>query len=53
MDEVTCIVCPNGCRITQKNHDREISYIGKGCEKGLYYEREEIANPKRILTTTV
>jgi len=53
MDEVTCIVCPNGCRIAKKNHGRKVTYVGNGCEKGLDYAREEFINPKRMITTTV
>lgn len=49
MREITCIVCPVGCRILIE--EDEISNYK--CKKGLQYAIQEIKNPKRGLTTTL
>lgn len=49
MKEITCIVCPIGCRILIENE--EISNYK--CKRGLKYAIDELKNPKRMLTTTV
>ena len=42
----TCIMCPNGCEITEDLN-------GGMCEKGASYVKNEILNPKRTLTSSV
>lgn len=42
----TCILCPNGCEITEDLN-------GGMCEKGAAYVKNEIMNPKRTLTSSV
>ncbi len=49
MKEITCIICPVGCRILI-DKDNISNYK---CKKGLNYAREELINPKRNITTTV
>lgn len=43
---ITCIMCPNGCEITY-------NLEGGMCGKGPEYVKNEILNPKRILTTSI
>ncbi len=49
MKEITCIVCPVGCRILIQGE--KISNYK--CKNGLQYAIQEIKNPKRDLTTTL
>lgn len=53
--ELTCIVCPVGCRIsveTDKSGDIA-SITGNSCPKGAKYAEAEIRDPRRTVTSTV
>lgn len=52
--EFVCISCPLGCQlsVTKKNNG-QIIVKGNNCPNGIKYAKEEMSNPKRILTTTV
>lgn len=50
---LTCIVCPNGCRMTVENEGQEIKVEGAQCKKGAEFAKTELTNPTRSLTTTV
>lgn len=52
MKELTCIVCPRGCRLTV-DEDNGYSVTGYSCEKGLNYGKQELINPVRMLTSIV
>ena len=50
--ELVCILCPKGCRLhvdPAKNHEVK----GFTCKRGEDYGRHEIANPTRVITSTV
>jgi CxxC motif-containing protein len=50
--ELVCIVCPTGCRLKvdpANNH----AVTGNTCKRGEEYGKQEIANPKRVITSTV
>lgn len=52
--EITCIVCPVGCKIlvrTSKNHIELLD--GNKCKKGIEYARNEALDPRRMLTSTI
>lgn len=54
--EMTCIICPRGCRLIADTPDGEaveITVSGNGCRRGEEYAKSEIKNPVRTLTTTV
>lgn len=52
--ELTCINCPLGCMLTVELKDGEVvSVSGNTCKRGDVYARKEIANPTRIVTTSV
>ena len=52
--DVTCIICPLGCRITVAFSEDAIHSIKDyQCEKGKDYAVQEIFNPVRTLTTTL
>ncbi len=50
MKEFTCIICPNGCKVTIAD-DGTIS--GNKCPRGLVYVKQESTNPIRTVTSTV
>ncbi|MBN2061184.1 MAG: DUF1667 domain-containing protein [Deltaproteobacteria bacterium] len=54
-NEITCIVCPLGCRIElDVGPDSHIERInGHQCKKGKEYAVMEFENPSRVLTTTL
>ncbi|MBQ4527786.1 MAG: DUF1667 domain-containing protein [Clostridia bacterium] len=52
--ELTCIVCPMGCRLTVELNGKEVvSVSGNTCKRGEDYARSECTNPVRVITTTV
>ncbi len=55
MSELTCIMCPMGCRISiEADSDGNILNIsGNGCDRGKAYAKDEITDPRRMLTTTI
>mgnify|MGYP000274618508 CR=1 FL=1 len=51
--ELTCIVCPMGCRITARNEGGQLYLSGNQCKRGEAYCRQEIACPVRVVTSLV
>ncbi|AIF70087.1 hypothetical protein PAP_08530 [Palaeococcus pacificus DY20341] len=51
--EFLCIRCPKGCRLKVVRKDDEIKVEGNECPLGEKYGREELLNPRRIVTSTV
>jgi CxxC motif-containing protein len=52
--EITCIVCPNGCRISvAQGPSGELAFDGSTCDKGEEYATDEFLAPKRMLITTM
>ncbi len=53
MRELTCIVCPIGCRLSVEDAaDGELQVTGNRCPRGAAYAVEEIRSPKRVVTAT-
>ena len=50
--EITCIVCPRGCRLTV-DPAKDYAVSGNRCPRGIDYGRAELLQPVRTLTTTV
>jgi Uncharacterized protein with conserved CXXC pairs len=48
-----CVVCPLGCEMTVSVVSDEYQITGNKCPRGLKYAKEELASPKRMVTTTV
>ena len=48
--ELTCIVCPRGCRLTI---DDNLNVTGNSCPRGAQYAKDEMNNPKRMITSIV
>jgi CxxC motif-containing protein len=53
--EYTCVVCPEGCRITVDLDagGKVVSVAGNNCRRGDAYVRQESVAPKRNISTTV
>ena len=52
--ELTCIVCPKGCRMKVTIEEKEIlSVEGHTCPRGKQYAIDECTNPVRTVTSTV
>jgi len=52
--EITCILCPSGCRINVSYEGAVVKLCeGAGCKRGVEYASTELISPKRTLTTTV
>ena len=51
--ELTCIVCPVGCKLTVEKQGDDYVVKGNVCKRGQAYAIEELTNPTRMLTSTV
>ena len=51
--EITCIVCPRGCRMTADIQGDTITVTGHTCPRGEKHAMAEILNPVRSLTSIV
>lgn len=52
MKELICITCPKGCHLTV-DEENDFAVKGNGCPRGAEYGRNELKNPKRVVTSTV
>jgi CxxC motif-containing protein len=51
---ITCIVCPIGCKILVKTDGTQFEIVGGNkCKRGIEYARSEALDPRRMLTTSV
>ncbi len=50
--ELTCIVCPVGCRMELHRDGEELTVTGNRCKRGEAYAREEASDPRRMVTAT-
>ncbi len=50
-----CVVCPRGCALEVETDEGGllVGVSGNACRRGEDYARSEIADPRRVLTTTV
>jgi CxxC motif-containing protein len=51
--QLTCIVCPNGCRISAELRDGRYEFSGNKCPRGADFAKTELTAPVRSVTTTV
>ncbi len=49
--KMICITCPRGCHLEVDTETLEVK--GNTCPKGAEYGRNEITDPRRVLTSTV
>jgi len=54
MRELICINCPLGCHLTVDDSDKNnIIVTGNTCPRGAKYGKDEVLNPKRMVTSSV
>lgn len=53
MEDLVCIVCPNGCVLQIEKVNGEVKVSGNMCKRGCDFALKEINNPSRTLCTTV
>lgn len=51
--EITCIICPIGCKILVQKKASIPICLGNKCKKGIDYALAEALNPQRMLTTSI
>ena len=52
--EITCIICPIGCKILVKIDGTQLEIVGGNkCKRGIEYAKNEVFDPRRMLTTSV
>ena len=53
-EKIICVTCPMGCAL-EVTHDGEtvIDVGGNVCKRGIRYAEQEIADPRRMVATTV
>jgi CxxC motif-containing protein len=52
--DITCIVCPIGCKISVKTDGKHFDYCdGYKCKRGIEYAKSEAFDPRRMLTSSV
>ena len=53
MQEMICICCPMGCRMTVEKTADGYSVTGNTCPRGKTYAIDEMTAPKRMVTSSV
>ncbi len=52
--ELICITCPMGCALEVTHEgDTVVNVDGATCKRGINYAKEELTDPRRMVTTTV
>ena len=52
--EITCIICPIGCKILVNKKKAKVEICkGNKCKKGIDYAINEALDPRRVLTSSV
>lgn len=53
MQELICICCPMGCRMTVEKRGDEFFVTGNTCPRGKKYAIDEMTAPTRVVTSSV
>ena len=51
--ELTCILCPRGCRLQITGDETDLQVTGNGCKNGVRYGISECLNPVRTVTSVL
>ena len=51
--EMTCIICPMGCRLTAEIEGEAIRVRGNTCKRGETYAVQEVTCPMRTVTSLI
>jgi len=52
MKKLVCICCPKGCRLSV-DEDNAFAVTGNDCPRGAEYGKNEISDPRCVITSTV
>lgn len=50
---IICITCPKGCTLEVKHDGKTVVEVAKGCKRGHEYAQNELADPRRMVASTV
>ncbi|MBI9104955.1 MAG: DUF1667 domain-containing protein [Spirochaetales bacterium] len=53
INELICITCPMGCRLSISGTPEEPVVEGNKCKRGIAYVKDELTNPTRMICSTV
>ena len=53
MKELICISCPRGCHLQVKMQGDSWQITGNVCPRGIAYARQELTDPRRIVTAVM
>ena len=52
--EIVCIGCPMGCTLNVTVRDNQVAKVrGNVCARGVRYAKDEVLNPKRMVTSLI
>jgi CxxC motif-containing protein len=52
--QITCVVCPIGCKILIKTDGKSFNLLsGNKCKRGIEYAKNEALDPRRMLTSSI
>lgn len=51
--DMTCIICPMGCRLHVTIDGENVTVTGNTCKRGEKYGIQEVTSPMRTVTTSV
>lgn len=52
--EIVCIGCPMGCSLQVSVRDNKVASVrGNVCARGVQYAKDEVINPKRMVTSLI
>lgn len=53
MSELICISCPQGCRLSAEYSGNDLIVSGNRCPRGERYARQELTDPRRVVTAVL
>lgn len=51
--KIICITCPKGCTLEVTHDGKTVIRVKQGCKRGKEYAERELADPRRMVATTV
>jgi len=52
-DKIICVTCPKGCTLDVTHDGQTVLKVDSGCKRGDTYARQELLDPRRMVTTTL
>jgi len=51
--KIICVTCPKGCTLDVTHDGQTVLKVDSGCKRGDAYARQELLDPRRMVTTTL